>query len=85
MKKVILSLVVIGISCSLYAEDMGTTIVNGLVKVAETKIEADKAVAIAKKAKVTVDGGSTIEAKSEMGKDNKVRCSRNCCCNWRRG
>jgi len=72
MKKVILSLVVVGISCSLYAEEMGTAIVNGLVQVVEKKIDADKDVAIQKKAKVTVDGGSTIEAKSKMGKDNVV-------------
>ena len=72
MKKIVLSLVCVGLFSSLLAEDMGTALVNGAVKVAEKKIEADKEVAIKKKAKVTVDGGSTVEAKSEMGKDNVV-------------
>lgn len=72
MKKVILTLVTIGLISSLNAEDMGTALVNGVVKVVEKKIEADKEVAIMKKAKVTVDGGSSLEAISQMGSDNVV-------------
>lgn len=70
MKKVILSLVTIGFISILNAEDMG--LVQAVVEVAKTKINADKEVAIQKKAKVTVDGGSKISGESKMGKDNKV-------------
>jgi len=71
MKKIVLSLVCIGLfSSSLLAEDMG--VVKALASVAETKIKEDAKVAIQKKSKVTVDGGSKIEAKSKIGNDNVV-------------
>ena len=72
MKRVILALVTVGLFSSLYAEEMGTAIVDGLVKVVEKKIDADARVAIQKKAKVTVDGGSDLTAVSEMGNENVV-------------
>lgn len=72
MKKFVFSLVTIALISSLNAEDMGTSLINGAVKVAETKIKEDAKVAIANKATVTVDGGSHLEAKSKMGKDNVV-------------
>lgn len=69
MKKVILTLGVVGLFSLLNAQDMG--LVTAVVKVAEKKIEADAKVAIQKKAKVTVEN-SDIIAESKMGNDNVV-------------
>lgn len=70
MKKVILTLGIVGLFSLLNAQDMG--VVSALADVAKTKINADKDVAIAKKAKVTVDGGSKIVAEGKIGTDNVV-------------
>ena len=70
MKKIVLSLVCVGLFSSLLAEDMG--LVTAVAKVAETKIKEDGKTARAGKSTVKIDGGSKVSALSKMEKDNLV-------------
>ncbi len=65
MKKVILTLVTIGLVSSLYAEEL----IDAGVEIAKAKIEADKQVAIANQAEVTI-ANSTLIAEGEVGNDS---------------
>jgi len=69
MKKIVLSLVCVGLFSSLYAEDMG--VVAALTDVAKTKIKEDAETARANKSEVKIDN-SEISAKAEKGNDNVV-------------
>ena len=69
MKKVILSLAVISLFSSLHAEGLGSELISAGTKIAEKKIEADKQVAIANQAEVTI-ANSTLMAEGEVGKDS---------------
>jgi formylmethanofuran dehydrogenase subunit C len=67
MKKVLLTLIVLGIASFLNAQDL----VQAVENIAKEKIQQDAKVAIANQSEVKVENGSTIEAKSEMESDNK--------------
>ena len=62
MKKVILSLVTVGLFSSVYAEEL----IDAGVEIAKAKIEADKEVAIANQSEVTIEN-STLIAEGEVG------------------
>jgi sulfur carrier protein ThiS len=71
MKKVILSLVTIGLFSTLNAEGLGSDFIKAGADVLKKKIEADKDVAIQKKATVEVEN-STLIAEAEMNNENIV-------------
>ncbi len=70
MKKIVLSLVCVGLFSSLLAEDMG--LVTAVVKVAEAKIKEDGETARVGKSTVVIDSGSKVSAESTMDKDNLI-------------
>ena len=69
MKKIVLSLVCVGLFSSVLAEDMG--VVAALADVAKTKIQEDAKTARANKSEVKIDN-SEIKALAEKGNDNVV-------------
>jgi len=75
MKKVILSLVVIGMMSSLNAEGLGSELIDAGADIAKEKIKADKEVALANQAEVTIEN-STLIAEGEVG-DNSVMVGAN--------
>ena len=71
MKKVILTFVTLGLLSSLSAEGLGSELIDAGTDIAKAKIEADKQVAIANKAEVTVED-STLIAEGDIGDDSVV-------------
>ena len=67
MKKIVLSLVCVGLFSSLSAEDMG--MVAASVDIAKTKIKEDAVVTKGEQVKIS---NSKISTESEMGNDNVV-------------